>query len=256
MLDYLTLCAIVKDEERYLPEWVRYHRAIGVEKFLIWDNESKIPVADALGEVMDSTIRIEPIRGCGVQLAAYSLALRYLRGVSEWVAFLDADEVLVPQRERDFRNVLKNYEAHGGLVVNWRMFGSNGHATPPPAGQIRGFTRRSRGCVEHERHVKTIVRPRYAVGAETPHSFGFRERLCADEAGRLTSGPWRSPTYEIAQVNHYFIRSRQEWREKCVRGAADGTRKTVAEFEAYDSGMNDVEDWRAVELLEGAHVGH
>ena len=37
---YLTLCAIAKNEGRYLQEWIEYHKMLGVEKFFIYDNES------------------------------------------------------------------------------------------------------------------------------------------------------------------------------------------------------------------------
>ena len=45
---YLTLCAIAKNEGRYLQEWIEYHKMLGVEKFFIYDNESAW--GDVLGQ--------------------------------------------------------------------------------------------------------------------------------------------------------------------------------------------------------------
>ena len=43
-------------------------------------------------------------------------------------AFIDADEFLVPMDGTpDLPTLLRDYERYGGLAVNWRMFGSNGH---------------------------------------------------------------------------------------------------------------------------------
>ena len=35
---YLSLCLITKDEHLYLPEWLDWHRKLGVEHFYIYDN--------------------------------------------------------------------------------------------------------------------------------------------------------------------------------------------------------------------------
>ncbi|MDR0485482.1 MAG: glycosyltransferase family 2 protein, partial [Elusimicrobiota bacterium] len=37
---YLSVLAIAKNEAPYLKEWIEYHRALGVEKFYIYDNNS------------------------------------------------------------------------------------------------------------------------------------------------------------------------------------------------------------------------
>jgi hypothetical protein len=37
---YLAMCAIAKNEGRYLQEWIEYHKLLGVEMFYIYDNES------------------------------------------------------------------------------------------------------------------------------------------------------------------------------------------------------------------------
>jgi hypothetical protein len=39
-LAYLSICAIFKDEAPYLAEWIEFHRHVGVERFLLYDNLS------------------------------------------------------------------------------------------------------------------------------------------------------------------------------------------------------------------------
>src|SRR5579864_641120 len=38
MKHFLAICAIVKNEHDYLLEWIAYHRVVGVEHFLIYNN--------------------------------------------------------------------------------------------------------------------------------------------------------------------------------------------------------------------------
>jgi len=40
MSAYLSICAIFKDEAPYLPEWIEFHRLVGVERFFLYDNGS------------------------------------------------------------------------------------------------------------------------------------------------------------------------------------------------------------------------
>jgi len=38
-----SLCAIVKNEARYLLEWVLYHRLIGFDGIVIYESDSTVP---------------------------------------------------------------------------------------------------------------------------------------------------------------------------------------------------------------------
>ena len=42
------ICAILKDETPYLEEWIKHHLAIGVEHFVLYDNNSAIPIRETL----------------------------------------------------------------------------------------------------------------------------------------------------------------------------------------------------------------
>jgi hypothetical protein len=45
---YLSTCCMIKDENEYGEEWINYHRKIAVKHFYIYDNNSKVPIADTL----------------------------------------------------------------------------------------------------------------------------------------------------------------------------------------------------------------
>lgn len=37
----MTLCALVPQEQRFLPEWLAYHRLLGVERFVLYDTAAQ-----------------------------------------------------------------------------------------------------------------------------------------------------------------------------------------------------------------------
>lgn len=115
----LSICAIFKNEEKYLKEWIEYHRMIGVDHFYLYNNNS----ADAFRKVLHPYIH----SGCvtlvswpdywsnltedtaylwtiGTQVQAYENAA-CVRASKEtkWLVFLDVDEYLVPN---DGKNLL------------------------------------------------------------------------------------------------------------------------------------------------------
>ena len=53
---YLTLCAIAKNEGRYLQEWIEYHKMLGVEKFFIYDNDSADNTLEILQPYIDANL--------------------------------------------------------------------------------------------------------------------------------------------------------------------------------------------------------
>ena len=47
-MDKIAICAIFKDEAPYLLEWLAFHRMIGVDLFVLYDNGSNDGGADRI----------------------------------------------------------------------------------------------------------------------------------------------------------------------------------------------------------------
>lgn len=172
---YLSAVAIFKNEACHLDEWLAFGVSEGIEHFLLYDHCSTDnpravlqPWIDAgIVELIDWTVAWKS----GAQKYAYIDALRRLRGRSRWAAFIDIDEFLFSPSGRSLPAVLKRYEAHAGVVVNWQCYGTSGHATRPKGLTIENFTRRARTGWARNRRVKTIVDPFAAIEPDSPHLF-------------------------------------------------------------------------------------
>ena len=103
------LCAIVKNENRYINEWIVYHKNIGFDGIILYDNN------DIDGEILnvkqDDFIRIVDYRGKHIVVPSdiSVFKMKYTHGIQEqayndcylnqaddydWVAFFDIDEFL------------------------------------------------------------------------------------------------------------------------------------------------------------------
>jgi len=172
---YLSICAIFKDEAPYLPEWIEFHRLVGVERFFLYDNLS----GDGGRGVLEPWVRagVVSISDCSTPLGqggqglAYADALERARGRTRWLAFIDLDEFLFSPGPTPLPDVLREYEEHPGVVVNWQVYGSSGLAAKPDGLVIESFVKRARMQWVRNRRIKSIVYPTRALRPIGPHFF-------------------------------------------------------------------------------------
>ena len=224
-MSYLSICAIYRNEARYLREWVAFHRIMGVERFFLYDNASTDDHEEALRPfVEDGSVSVTPWPQSPGQMAAFEDCLRRERDAWRWMAFIDVDEFLFSPTGAPVSEVLRDYEDHPGVVVNWASFGTSGHAEPVDGLVTENFTRRTERY-GWNRHTKSIVNPALVSHFCGPHIFLFREGTAVDERGRTLVNPKRTWTDEVSferlRVNHYVTRSEQEYVAKLGTTAAD-----------------------------------
>jgi len=248
-LPYLSACVIVRDEDEYIEEWIAFHLAVGIERFLVIDNSDSSSLSTILSAYVRSGVvelrkfssRFKP------QIGAYNRALEFLRGKSKWVAFIDVDEFLFPSQEDNLAEVLRQFEEFPGLAVNWVCFGNNGHRKKPTGWVIENFT--SRGPLEHvveiphlrmnselptakayrpmNSHVKCIVDPSRAQFFRTAHHLSFRDdTAAATETFDPIEGPFSEyVSIEKVRINHYWSKSEEELKDKVRKGRVSQIRK-------------------------------
>lgn len=251
---FLTICCIVKDENEYLAEWLWYHQKVGVEHFYIYDNNSKIPVSETLEkEIAAGTVTVIPIEGTGVQIQAYEQCLAIYGKDSRWMGFIDTDEFIVPKSTNWLPDLLKKYRRFGGLGVNWIIFGSGGNIEKPTDLQIKSFLKHSPREYYVNRHIKSIVQPRFTLRTKgDPHSFKFRfAKYCVNEKRKGISGAIVPHHSDLIQLNHYYTRSEQEFKAKIARGRGDGAgRRTMEDLYDTDAHCTEQSDTSILRIAD------
>ena len=128
---YLSVCAIYRNESRYLREWIEFHRLVGVERFFLYDNLSEDDHRTILAPyVEEGTVTLHDWPVEPGQLHAYEDCLRWHRHDSRWIAFIDLDGSLLPVDDR-YQEILIDYEQWPAVVAKWAMFGTGGHVVRP-----------------------------------------------------------------------------------------------------------------------------
>jgi hypothetical protein len=223
MLYRLAVAAIFKWEHPWILEWVRYHQTVGVEHFYLYANEEGAAWERSQSLLSDlcrlGTVTLIHAPMPSQQLKAYCDATKRARAVAQWLAVIDLDEFLLPLGTETISDVLDDCQGQGALAVNWSCFGSGGLSNRPES-QIHGFLWRASDDFSVNKHVKLIVAPERVSQFFTPHNCNAPT---VDERGCLVVGPFNNCTPHRLRINHYVIRSRQDFIEvKSTRGRAEG----------------------------------
>lgn len=238
---HIIICAILKDETPYLIEWIEHHLKIGVEYFVLYDNNSAIPAKQTLDtyikrgivEVLDCKITNAP------QLKTYMHCLYQMHDHTDWIAYIDIDEFIVLKKHGDMHSFLENYKNVAGVCLNWMIYTANNHILKPEGTVMQNYTESVSNYFPPNRHVKSIVQPKHVNIIDNPHYPQYNAG-CYSVNERYVYVPYACSEFsnEVAQVNHYFTKSFEEWLGKLGRGLADSTQtREVGEFWSYNPGM-------------------
>ncbi|MGF6186787.1 hypothetical protein QF003_002669 [Leclercia adecarboxylata] len=248
----LFVAAIIKNEMEALLEWIAYHRVVGVSGFIIADNGSNDgsrAFLEGLERLGIATVLDFPnVEGQKPQLPAYQRILRSCSTDIDLLAFIDADEFLVPlDPEKSLSSSLNEWFSDpsvSAVAMNWSNFGSNGELFAEEGLVTERFTQRAPQKFNANKNFKSIVRPKCANYFNNPHHVELRHGRYIDTLGNdLVSHPKHGNgvseevVWNGVRVNHYVVKSLEEFLlGKHLRGsAATANRvKHKAYFKAHD----------------------
>jgi hypothetical protein len=250
---YLAVCAIFKNEARFLKEWLAFHNGVGVEHFYLYNNNSSDDCRTVLAPWIAGgivTLLDWPEQGGGQQRSAYRDCVRRARREARWLALIDIDEFLFSPLARDIRPLLRHYEGQPSVFVYWHMFGSSGHVCRPPVPVVEAYTRRR--AEERNFPGKSIANPRLTARPDV-HICKPRVGKALDEKGMAPpNNPTDAafaPSWNTLRINHYWSRSIEDLHEKVARGHVSFAHERELENHLKrEQLLNDVED-RTIQAL-------
>ena len=255
-MDTIAICAIFKNEARYILEWIGFHRMVGVDHFVLYDNGSTDdgPALIRRSPFAQDVTLIDWPQRAG-QIPAYAdFIARHARRFT-WAAIIDTDEFIHPVESETLRPVLRRYDGFSAVLLNWLVFGPSGHERSPEGLAIANYTMRVPDDAEVNRHVKSLLRTKDLLGAHTtPHIFSTAGPSCNTSGRRVPPHALQDATcHEALVLNHYFTRSAEDWQIKLRRGKADQLRPEDAPYPEDQlkavAGHARVEDRRILRFL-------
>jgi hypothetical protein len=219
----VAVVAILKDEAPNMEEWLCHHLAIGVDHFFLYDNGSTDDLHDVLRPYANHglvTTVYFPLRG--LQRDANNHAVRFFGATTEWLAYVDIDEFLVPENDEPISDVLGRFPDAEQVLVSRKEFCYGGHRTPPGGlvtESYREFSQDVPRVGTSAILAKPIIRPAGTIRVGIHNATTVHGRT-VNTAGQPTSEEATAiedPSYANLQMNHYFTKSWQEFQAKRQR---------------------------------------
>lgn len=272
------LLSSLRNEAPFLLEWVAYHRAIGFDRIVIAHNDCTdgsaelLAALQALGWVIALDNPVTAGEAPQRMAAARLLDSGALRD-GDWAIWLDLDEFLnIHVGDRTLEALLARIEAAKALLIPWRLFGDSGMGGMPTRFIVDAFTMASAADLDENRTIKTLFRHGPHIAALDIHRptlapgapIGWDEALTATGnpveqsyaphqkwlAGMSTRNYTRMSGadfgWDLAQINHYSVRTRAYFHLKRLRGrgyaaAASANKRPRHTDDLYDTLNQNVE---------------
>lgn len=231
--------AIFRDEFDYIIEWLAWHQLAGFEYFYIADNGSTdgtLALLEALETCGYIKLVHQPIVEKNAQIKAYEKILQLAIGNSQAVFFIDADEFICHDSFRDGEE-LRSAQALltpsdvGALALTWRLFGSSGNLNFEDRPVVERFTKHA--DYESSKLIKSAVKVGYVQSMSVHYarlqssvkyvdaSAKFIDDFITFKDGNKVladvSGMRESACSQRLMINHYVVKSKQEFVEKKVK---------------------------------------
>lgn len=229
----VALVCVAKDEENYIKEWVDYHIKLGFDHIFIFENDWNC-------ELDCDYITKQHYQGRGKQVEMYNTFIQQ-NTKYDWAAFLDIDEFLVLKKHKNVKNFISEYSEYNSIGINWCLFGNNNlnSVENNDYSVIKRFTKKQK---TFDSHIKSIVNLSKKIGFSNPHHPNIE---WVDTNFKINEGPFNvNGSIDVAQINHYFCKTIEEFNKKINRGRASSPNNlTIDKFEPHNK--NEEEDLTA-----------
>ena len=239
----LGIVAIAKNEQDYIKEWIVFHKVQGVDKIILYNNDSTDNMVEEIKPfIEDGYVIYYEIHGVIQQLNAYNDALKKYSKLFKYLAFIDCDEFLFPVNDNEtilsvIEKTMNLDRNAGGICVNWVMFGSSGHEKKPEGFLIDNFLWRSKLPGPGTNAIKTICNPDLVSKFAHPHYPVYKRGNYAITPKGDRCSDWCNPITEYVglRLNHYFTKSKAQWIERRKFDAMSATPvRTIDQFFSRD----------------------
>lgn len=217
------LCAIARNENRYLKEWIDYHYNLGFDKIIIFDNNDtefipfdNVEIINYRGKhISNPKENMFCYPSNGIQEEAYNDCYFNHSNNYDWIAYLDIDEFLVLDNDLKVNEFLSQdiFKDIDAIQINWEMYDDNDRIYYENIPVNERFTRVSK---KQYCHCKTIVKtnlPNF-VSLKMHYAEIRNGRYVYPNGEKTYPGISQSINYEGARIKHFYTKTIDEFADR------------------------------------------
>ena len=124
----IVICAIAKNENLYINDWVNWHINLGFDKIYLYDNNNLD--TEYIGNFIEQKdkVKIIDVRGISnrnIQIESYNNFYNTYK--FDWCAFIDIDEFIVFNKWKNVQEFVTDpiFKNTNVIKLNWHLFGDD-----------------------------------------------------------------------------------------------------------------------------------
>ena len=219
------ICAICKNENLYLKEYVTYYQKLGLKKIIIYDNndiDGEKPEDILFNYIKSNFVEIIDTRGFRrSQIPSYNHCYEKYRNQFDYIAFLDFDEFIIIQNNKSINDYLydEKFDKCESILLNWEMYGDNDLVKYDKRTMIERFTKPSEKWNKGKSIVRTKIDNLLIISV---HNVGFNVNYFCDSNGNKIIPPsyldFSPPREPESYIKHFYTKTVEEFCKKIKRG--------------------------------------
>ena len=221
------LCTIIRNEQQYLEEWIKYHLDLGFDKILIYEDTGSSSHED----ITSKFDKVE-LKSCSEfkvtnieqrQVIYFRQIVKYVDLLDEfdWMIYIDIDEFITFENPKStLDEIFNNFSKYQIVKLFWQNYNANGHIEQPTGNVLDNFTEK---CDILERHKPDNSSCKLALNLKQLDII-----LTSFDQHRVFKGNWCNTeyenipekiTYKQIYIRHYITKSFEEYISKIfIRG--------------------------------------
>ncbi|XP_052202291.1 glycosyltransferase family 92 protein At1g27200-like [Diospyros lotus] len=207
-------CTMVYNVAKFLKEWVVYYSAIGVEKFILYNNGSDDQLDRIVEELVSEGYNVSTLFWLWpkTQEAGFSHCAISAKDSCEWMIYMDVDEFVyspswlnssTPSTQM-LNDLLPESSLFGQILISCYEFGPSNQNSHPELGVTQGYNCRRRSENRHKSIVLLEAIDESLLN--TVHHFQLKQGYIGKRLG-----------VKEAVVNHYKFQAWSEFKTKFRR---------------------------------------
>jgi len=228
---FLTLATCIKNEARYLDEWLCYYIYQGVEHFYLNNDGSTDETEEILNPYIEQgyVTLYQNLRKQGIlQQDFYNNIIESKKYEAIWCCFFDADEFV--QGDKKLFDFLKSLDQDiSGIELFWKLYGDSYLDTYDDRFVIQRFVHHRKDDPNSKNYVKSICKLLHTKPSDGVriHTFDYWKGKIIDATHKditQVAGHIRTCglplNWNHYWLNHYQFKSKEEYFSKIKKGRA------------------------------------
>ena len=212
----ICICQLIKDEQRYIEEWIDYYLNLGISKFVLFEDWNSSSHADILSKYGDKVIlhklyniatqeEIESVQLVKKEIA-WKCFYRLYKNKFDACLFIDPDEYIHCNKE-EFINELNYFNDNTNATViryQWQCITASGYIKDPCPNKIYSIVNTYKTLYNDD-------------NSELNNNFKcllFLNKINEDIFMPIPHGPWIGDHIHYSQykIYHYLTKSWEEFK--------------------------------------------